>query len=162
MEEKFQYKYYLDEGIKDIYSGDYKSAIEKITKSIDIKNDFDVSYFYRAVAYHYLEDWDNAMLDYTKSIQLNPKMTDAYYNRARIILSRKDIENPKIENAVSDLKEALKLDDKFVDALYALSAALKKQGQYKKAIEYLDRLIEIEPDAVNAKALKKLIETKYL
>ena len=162
MEEKFQYKYYLDEGIKDIYEGKFISAIEKISKSIEVKNDFDVSYFYRAVAYQSLENWDEAMLDYTKSIQLNPKMTDAYYNRARIILSRKDIKNPKIENAVSDLEIALELDENFVDALYAMAAALKKLGEYEKAIAYLDRAIEIEPDAVNAKALKKLIQTKYL
>lgn len=162
MEEKFQYKYYLDEGIKDIYDGKFNDAIEKITKSIEVKNDFDISYFYRAVAYQSMEDWDNAMLDYTKSIQLNPKMTDAYYNRARIILSRKDIENPKIENAVSDLKKALELDEKFVDALYAMGAAKKKLGEYREAITYLDRAIEIEPDAINAKALKKLIENKYL
>ena len=162
MQEKFQYKYYLDEGIFDIRQGYYKSAIEKITKSIEIKDDFDVSYFYRAVAYQSLEEWDEAMLDYTKSIQLNPKMTDAYYNRARIILSRKDIKNPKIENAVKDLEMAITLDDKFVDAYFALGAALKKLEKYEDAIKYLNKAIEIEPDAVNAKALKKLIETKYL
>ena len=162
MEEKFQYKYYLDEGIKDIYEGKFNDAIEKITKSIEVKNDFDVSYFYRAVAHQSLENWDEAMLDYTKSIQLNEKMTDAYYNRARIILSRKDIKNPKIENAIKDLNKALELDDKFIDAMYALAAVLKKLGKYEEAISYLDRIIKIEPDAVNARALKKLIETKYL
>ena len=162
MEEKFQYKYYLDEGIYDIQQGFYKSAIEKITKSIEIKNDFEISYFYRAVAYQALEDWDNAMLDYTASIQLNEKMTDAYYNRAKIILSRKDIKDPKIENAVKDLEHALELDDKFLDALFAMGAAKKKLGQYEEAITYLNRAIEIEPNAVNSKALKKLIETKYL
>ena len=103
-----------------------------------------------------------AMLDYTKAIQLNSKMTDAYYNRARIILSRKDIQNPKIENAVSDLEIALSLDEKFIDALFAMAAAKKKQGKYNEAISYLDKLLEIEPDAINAKALKKLLIQKYI
>ena len=162
MEEKFQYKYYLDEAIEDFYKGKFDDAILKLDKSIEIKNDFEVSYFYRAACYQALEKWDMAMLDYTKAIQLNDKMTDAYYNRARIILSRKDIENPKIENAVNDLEIALSLDEKFIDALFAMAAAKKKQGKYNEALLYLDKLLEIEPDAINAKALKKLLLTKYL
>ena len=52
-------------------------------------------------------------------------MTDAYYNRAYITLSRKDIENPDIEGAVKDLEKALELDGNFIDALYAMAAAQK-------------------------------------
>ena len=162
MEEKFQYKFYLDEAIDDFYKGKFDDAILKLDKSIQIKNDFEVSYFYRAACYQALEKWDMAMLDYTKAIQLNSKMADAYYNRARIILSRKDIQNPKIENAVSDLEIALSLDEKFIDALFAMAAAKKKQGKYNEAISYLDKLLEIEPDAINAKALKKLLIQKYI
>ena len=162
MEEKFQYKYYLDKAIENFYKGKFDDAILKLDKSIEIKNDFEVSYFYRAACYQALEKWDMAMLDYTKAIQLNDKMTDAYYNRARIILSRKDIENPKIENAVNDLEIALSLDEKFIDALFAMAAAKKKQGKYNEALLYLDKLLEIEPDAINAKALKKLLLTKYM
>jgi len=156
------YKKYLDAGIYDIQDGKFKSAVENITKSIEIKKDWEISYFYRAVAYQAMDNLDEAMLDYTKSIQINGKMTDAYYNRAKITLTRKDIENPDIDSAVADLKMALELDEKFLDALYAMAAAYKKLGKYKEALVYLDRLIELEPDAVQAKALKKLIEQKYL
>ena len=38
----------------------------------------------------------------------------------------------------------------------------KKLEHYDTAIEYLDRLLKLEPDAVNAKALKKLILQKYM
>lgn len=157
-----EHKKYLDEGIFNIQDGKYENAIENINKSLDIKNDWEIPYFYRAVAHHALENFDEAMLDYTKALQLNEKMTDAYYNRARIVLSRKDIENPDIKSAVKDLEKALELDNKFVDALYAMAAAHKKLGNYTVAIDYLDRLLETEPNAVNAKALKKLIQQKYL
>lgn len=160
--ENFDYKYFLDEGIFDIQNGNCEAAIEKINKSIELKNDFEISYFYRAVAFQTLKNWDEAMLDYTKALELNPKMADAYYNRAYITLARKDISNPKIENAVLDLDNALKLDENFVDALYAMAAAKKKQQKYDEALIFLDRLLNIEPEAINAKALKKLILTKYL
>ncbi len=156
------YKYYLDNGIFDFQNGKCEQAIENINKSLELKNDWEIPYFYRAAAYQALENYDEAMLDYTKAIQLNENMTDAYYNRARIILSRKDIENPDISKAVKDLEKALELDPKFVDALFAMAAAQKKLGDYHKSLVYLEKLLQIEPDAVNAKALKKLILQKYI
>ncbi|MGN0031916.1 MAG: tetratricopeptide repeat protein [Candidatus Gastranaerophilaceae bacterium] len=156
------YKYYLDNGIFDFQNGRCEQAIENINKSLELKNDWEIPYFYRAAAYQVLENYDEAMLDYTKAIQLNENMTDAYYNRARIILSRKDIENPDVSKAVKDLEKALELDPKFVDALFAMAAAQKKLGDYHKSLVYLEKLLQIEPDAVNAKALKKLILQKYI
>ena len=156
------YKTYLDDGLYDINIGHFEDAIKKITKSIELKNDWEISYFYRAVAYQALENFDEAILDYTKSIQLNNKMTDAYYNRAKILLSRKDVENPDTNRAVEDLTQALKLDENFIDALYAMACAQKKLNNYKEALSYLNKLLDLQPDAIHAKALKKLLETKYL
>ena len=156
------YKTLLDDGIKELRFGDLNIALDKMNKSIELKNDWEISYFYRAVVHHEMKNYDEAMLDYTKAIQINDKMTDAYYNRAEITLSRKDIENPDINKAVEDLKKALELDDKFINALFAMASAQKKIGNYELALEYLDKLIKIEPDAIMAKALKKLILQKYL
>ena len=44
----------------------------------------------------------------------------------------------------------------------SIAAIQKNLGQYEDAIKNLDKIIELEPHAVNAKALKKLILTKYL
>ena len=156
------YKTYLDNGIYEIQNGQFREGIENINRSLELKKDWAIPYFYRAVAYDALSEFDEAMLDYTKAIQLDEKMTDAYYNRARIILARKDIDNPKIENAVKDLEKALELDEKFVDALYAMAAAKKKLGDYHAALVYIEKLLQIEPDAIWAKALKKLILQKYI
>ncbi len=156
------YKYFLDNGIFDIQNGKFKDAIEKINKSLELTKDWEIPYFYRAVANQALENFDEAMLDYTKAIQLNEKMTDAYYNKAKITLSRKDIDNPDINKAIKDLEKAIELDPKFIDALFAMAAAYKKLGDYHKSLVYLEKLLQIEPDAVNARALKKLILQKYL
>lgn len=156
------YKSLLDDGIFDIRNGKFEDAVQKINQSIELKRDWEISYFYRAAAYQALEKFNDALLDYTKAIQLNPRMTDAYYNRAYINLTRKDIKNPDLQKTVEDLNKALELDPKFIDALYAMAAAQKKLGNYHTALEYLEKLIQIEPDAVNAKALKKLILQKYI
>ena len=77
-------------------------------------------------------------------------------------MTRKDINHPDISAAVNDLEKSLELDDKFLEAMYAIAAAHKKLGNYELAVEYLDKLLSIEPDAVQARALKKLLLQKYL
>ena len=156
------FKYYLDNGIAAFHGGKFTSALENLDKAIELNKNFAVSYFYRGAVYHSIENYNEAMLDYTKAISLDEKMTDAYYNRAKIILSRKDIDNPDIKKAISDLEKALELDDKFADALYAMAAAYKKLEDYHKALEYLERLLQISPEHVFGRALKKLILQKYI
>ncbi len=156
------YKLYLDECIIDFYNGKFNSSIERFNKSIELNKNNGISYFYRGASYHSIEEYDEAMIDYTKALSIDPKMTDAYYNRAKIILSRKDIQNPDIKKAISDLEMALKLDENFADALYAMAAAYKKLEDYHKTLEYLEKLLQISPDHVYARALKKLILQKYI
>ena len=69
-------------------------------------------------------------------------------------------ENPK--QALDDFVSAVALDSKFIDAYFAIASVQKNLGQYEDAIKNLDKIIELEPMAVNAKALKKLILTKYI
>ena len=157
-----KYKEFLDIGIYLIQNGKYSDGIENINKSLEIKNDWEIPYFYRAVAQHALENFDEAILDYTKAISYNAKMIDAYYNRAQILLSRKDIENPDLKRVISDLEKAIELDENFIDALYAMAAAQLKIKDYHKSLVFLEKLLSIQPDSINAKALKKLILTKYL
>lgn len=158
---ELEYKKLLDEGIFKIQNSEFRHAIDLISKSIELKNDWEISYFYRAVAFQYLEKWDEAILDYTKAIKINPKMTDAYYNKAKIMLERKDCESD-LNQIVSDLNMALKLDENFIDALFAMAAAQKKLQNYNKSLEYLEKLLEIQPDAIHARALKKLLLQKYI
>ena len=68
----------------------------------------------------------------------------------------------ELKSAREDLKKALSLDEKFVDALYAMAAVEKKLGEYHSALEYIEKLLLISPDALHAKALKKLILMKYI
>ena len=156
-----EYKNLLDKGIELIHQGKYGEAIENISKSIELKNDWEISYFYRAVAYQASEQMQDAILDYTKAIKLNSSMCDAYYNRAKILLEMKNCD-VDLEKIINDLDMALSLDENFVDALFAMAAAQKKLGEYHKSLEYLERLLKLQPDAVHARALKKLLLQKYI
>jgi len=160
--EQTDYKKFLDIGIFYIQKGNYSEGIENINKSLEIKSDWEIPYFYRGVAFQALNKFNDAILDYTKALSFNDKMADAYYNRAYIMLSRKDIEKVDYKKVITDLEKALELDNAFIDALYAMAVAQMKIQQYEKSLKYLDKLISIQPDSINAKALKKLLLSKYI
>ena len=90
------------------------------------------------------------------------KKTDAYFNRAQVILADKESDNEKLKSALKDFDKAIELDPKFIDALYYKAVVQKKLEDYKDAIETLDKVLAIDPQAVYSKALKKLILQKYL
>lgn len=152
----FGEKYYLSLGIAELREGNIAEAIRNFDESIALNPKTELPYFYKGIAYQSLSKNDEAYENYSKAIEINKNMIDAYYNRGQLIYKT----NPK--QAIDDFVAAIALDSKFVEAYYSLAAVQKNLGQYEDAIKNLDKIIELEPQAVNAKGLKKLILTKYL
>ena len=155
-DEDFIAKYYLSSGIQEIHKGNFLEGIKNIDESLNHNAKSDVAYFYKAVGYHNLNNIELAYDNYTKTIELNKNMVDAYYNRGQLVLK----DNPK--QALDDFVTSVALDPKFIDAYFAIAVIQKDLGQYSDAVKNLDKILELEPMAVNAKALKKLILTKYM
>ena len=152
----FEEKYYLSLGITELREGNIAEAIRNFDESIALNPKTELPYFYKGIAYQSLNKNDEAYENYSKAIEINKNMIDAYYNRGQLIYKT----NPK--QAIDDFVAAIALDSKFIEAYYSLAAVQKNLGQYEDAIKNLDKIIELEPQAVNAKGLKKLILTKYL
>lgn len=151
----FSEKYYLSLGIFDINAGNMPEAIRNLDEVLKYNPNSDLTYFYKGIAYHSLGQKDKAYENYTKAIEINKNMIDAYFNRGQLIHET----SPK--EALDDFVSAVALDPKFIDAYYSIAAIQKKLGQYDEAIKNLDKILELEPSAVNARALKKLIINKY-
>lgn len=152
----FSEKYYLSLGIAELREGNIADAIKSFDESIALNKKNELPYFYKGIAFQSLGKNDEAFENYSKAIEINKNMIDAYYNRGQLIYKT----NPK--QAIDDFVAAIALDSKFIEAYYSLAAVQKNLGQYEDAIKNLDKIIELEPQAVNAKGLKKLILTKYL
>ena len=152
----FSEKYYLSLGITEINEGNFKEAIHNFDEALKFNSDSDLVYFYKGIANQSIGKTDSAIDCYTKSLEINKNMIDAYFNRGQLLFK----DNPK--QALDDFVSAVALDPKFIDAYYSIAAIQKSMGQYREAVQNLDKILEIEPNAVNAKALKKLIMNKYM
>lgn len=155
-------KYYTNSGIDKTNKADFRGALEDFNKSIELNPDWALTYFSKAIVFHNLRRLEDAYENYTKAIELDNKMIDAYYNRAHVLLIEKEISENDIKKALSDLEKSIELDNKFVDAIYYAAVVKMKLKDYKGAVEELDKVLKIEPEAINSRALKKLILTKYL
>lgn len=155
-DKEFNEKFYLSLGIADVNEGNFPEAISSFDEVITLNKNAELAYFYKGICFHSLNRVAEAYENYTKAIEINKNMIDAYFNRGQLLFKT----NPK--QALDDFVTAVALDSKFIDAYYSIAAIQKNLGQYKEAVQNLDKIIELEPQAVNAKALKKLIENKYL
>lgn len=154
--------YYTNRGIEKTNAGDFKGAIEDFDKSIELRPDWALTYFSKAIAFHNLMRLEDAYENYTKAIECDNRMTDAYYNRAQVMLLDKKADKDILKKALSDLEKSYELDNKFIDAMYYAAVVKMKLEDYKGSVEILDRILEIEPDAIHSRALKKLLLKKYL
>ena len=68
--------------------------------------DYD-TYYSRGLAHNKMGQYDKAISDYTKAIELNPKHADIYYSRG---LARNKM--GQYDKAISDFTEAIKLKSK--------------------------------------------------
>ena len=65
----------------------------------------------RAISKMNLKDYNGAIADYTKAIELNPNYALAYYNRG---ISKKDLEDNY--GAIADYNKAIELDPNYTSA----------------------------------------------
>ena len=161
-EKIMDYKYYLDKGIQETNEGKFDDALHSLSRAVGLNPTDALSHFSLAIVYHNMNELKSAYDSYTKAIENNPKMIDAYYNRAQALLANEEKTDELLKSAMSDLEKAIELDPKFIEALHYKAVIQKNLKDYTGAVETLDKILAIEPEAIYSKALKKLILQKYL
>ena len=97
-------------------------------------------YYNRGWEHDELGEYERAIKDYDKAIELNPKKSNYYYNRALAYSKQNDY-----DKAIRDLNQSIRLDPKFAAAYNNRGVAYERKGDYKRAIEDYDEAIRIDP-----------------
>jgi len=119
----------IRKGLKTV---DPIEKIQLFSEAITLEpNNLD-AYFYRAVTKHSIDDFNGAILDYTKIIFYEPS-ADVYFNRGNSKYSLLDY-----YGAMNDYEEALKINPEFIEARYSLGVTKNDLEDYKGAIKVLD------------------------
>ncbi|QXX74342.1 tetratricopeptide repeat protein [Methylovirgula sp. HY1] len=129
---------------EDCANGNPQVGIAACTRIINAKagtpHELAIVYVRRGNAYAAKRDYDQAILDYTAAIKLDPKDKDAYVDRGDAFQARGDH-----DKAIADENEAIKLDPKYKSAYVDRGNAFQSIGDYDKAIADYTMAIKLYP-----------------
>jgi tetratricopeptide (TPR) repeat protein len=154
-------------GLDYLNEGKYSDAIEEFTKNLnsDDKEVLSEAYFNRGSAYDQLKQYENAINDYSKSIEINQEFAKAYYNRC-IAYFHTGNYKASIDNYLISIGYGL--DSSFSDEMKnTLGNHCRKLGdeafhskQYELAIDYYEKMGKIEQVLLTSK-IKSNLSTAY-
>jgi tetratricopeptide (TPR) repeat protein len=122
----FSYQYY--KGTARLGQGDFKGAVDALTKAIAKDPSNFGAFLNRGVAYENLEQYEKALADYDSAIAIVPRFGRAFHGRGHVHNNMK-----QYEQAVADYDDALKNADNLV------IDALGNPAEVDKAAVYYDR-----------------------
>jgi|GEM_PF-6058001 len=141
-----QYAYtaydFYNEGRRAYVQQNYGIAIAHFTSAIELDAEYDRAYYYRAVSYYRLENFDAAIDDYTWIIENGSYslVYDTLVNRGRAYRSLGNY-----DAAFVDFDEAVELDPDEAYAYRARSYAYGQLEQFEQALIEVERAIELNP-----------------
>jgi tetratricopeptide (TPR) repeat protein len=90
-------------------------------------------------------DCDKAIANYTRALEIDPKLAEAYNNRAYVYMVKKDY-----ASALSDLDRALQLRPDYVNALMSRADIYNYYYaiDYERAVANYNQVLKVDPKAM--------------
>ncbi|GAB1856282.1 hypothetical protein MHTCC0001_11170 [Flavobacteriaceae bacterium MHTCC 0001] len=133
---------------------DPNAQIELLNQALDLDKKHLDALFYRGIAKYNLEDFDGAILDFTKIIFYEPD-ADSYYNRGNCKFNLEDF-----DGALFDYKKAIELDPDLIGAYFNLGNTKFNLENYKGAVEDFSKVIRSFPNDYKAYSQRALAYMK--
>lgn len=168
---------------------------EEAVKILDLmlkkfpNNEPEITYYNRGNTYRLLKEYNKAILDYTKAIEIKPDYANAYNNRGISHIDLDEYEEAiadynivikykpdypyayfnranaysglfKYDSAITDYNKAIELKPDFADAYYNRGNKYYGISSYKEAIEDWEKAIKLDP-AYELELRNKINEAKY-
>ena len=99
----------------------------------------------KGVAHYESKEYDQAIAEYSKAIEINPNYADAYYNRGLVYDDLKEY-----SQAIADYSKAIEINPNYADAYYNRGLIHYNLKEYDQAIADYSQAIEINPNYANA------------
>ncbi len=136
--------------------GEYDRAIEDYNKAIELDPKYWESYMNLGFIYLKKGEYARALENYNKTVEINPDSL-SYNNRGFVYFDTKEY-----ESALKDFEKAATLNPKNMDTLLGLAVTCLEMNNIKKAKEYLNKAIKLNPELKNGmKSIEKLEKEGY-
>lgn len=115
---------------------------------VQVKKEPDFAFYQnRANANFVMGEYDTAITDYNRAIELNPKEPSVYFSRGLAHFNKQSY-----TPAIADFDMVIQLDPKEAMAYFKRGNALEKTGNFERALGDYQKAVELDPDNEPAKA----------
>ncbi len=123
---------------------DYAAMLNFIQQVLEFEPQAPDLHFYAGEAHRLMGDLLNAEAAYLLALEFDPAFAPAYLGLARVHLAS---DPEQVDQARSELREAIKLDPGYADAYLEMAHFSLQQGSALIAREYLDEVEKITPQS---------------
>ena len=99
-------------------------------------------------------DFESASKNFSQALEISPEDEAAAYNVGEIFFS-----NQKNDEAVKYFEMAIKIKNTWPKPYYRLGLVFLNKGDYPKALEYLNKFVELDPQNPEVPNVKNIIAT---
>ena len=129
----------LKAGELQFYLKNYDKAFEFLQQSLTIDKINPEAYLMLGMAYKEIGDTAKAIKNFQTVVEQDINNYQAYIQLGLLYASKKN------KLAVNYFNNALNVDSKSIEALYALGMFYQESGEYRKAIEKYSMILQIDP-----------------
>jgi tetratricopeptide (TPR) repeat protein len=125
---------HFQEGLSLLKAKRYDEAINVLSRDIS------EAYNNRAHAWYLKGDYQRAVVDYTKALDITPNYADAHNNRGLALYQMGEY-----DRAMSDYNKAIEINPRLAEAYYNRAASWLNKNHYDQAVADYTKAIEINP-----------------
>ena len=95
----------------------------------------------KALCYHHIKNYDQALIFYNKSLSIKPDYAEAFNNIGNTLQ-----EQGKLKEAIETYNKAISIKPDYAEAFNNIGNTLQKQGKLEEAVEAYNKALSIKPD----------------
>ncbi|MBI5622893.1 MAG: tetratricopeptide repeat protein [Elusimicrobia bacterium] len=124
---------------------DYYSAVMALQDGMDEAPPDPYIFLVRGDAHHNVGQYDRAVVEYTKALEMDGTVTDAFLARSAAFVAQ-----DSFDAAWQDLRSALELEPKDADILVRLATLHTSRRDYRAALESATKALKLAPESASA------------
>lgn len=150
----FRVQAQLQRAFSDLDAEKYESAAERLEELAEIDPEDSTIFYNLGVAYTFLKKEEEALVQFRKSVDLNPNYAQAWYNMGQISL----IKNRDVSQALHCFERAVLIRPDYISAHHQLGIAFELLGDREKALSCWRMTLELDPENRAAKESIRRLE----
>ena len=124
--------------------GKYEEAKVALESSLQTQQHL-LSYFFLGLSYYGLEQYEIALNQFQKALDLNPG-----FERARVLVAMTLLKQKRLDDAIIAIQKVLRTNPNNAYAHNILGSAYLADGQYDKGMDELEAATELDPTLADA------------